>query len=289
MVTEPQRLQYLEAMGLAAWSSRYRLPNAALTPQCEWQEDATPATEPRGARLHALLDTASAPEASAVVVEPPATPRPALARARALLEEDAQPKAAPGAPRQEHTEPHPTASQEPASQVQAEPLRFTLQVAALQGRWLVLASEEQGIGATEQQLLINLLRAAGIVVAEAPSFETFRWPLMKGMTTAAPLEEARDGVRAFIAGQARRGWRPERLLVFGHDDVLTPLLQVENAECRTLALPCWQAPSLTTLANSAEAKRSLWPVMSTWQTAWADTATATGADVGPDHGATDAS
>ncbi|GAB2781046.1 hypothetical protein GCM10027040_03890 [Halomonas shantousis] len=270
MVTEPQRLQYLEAMGLTAWSSRYRLPNAAPTPSCEWPQADAPPVEPPGARLHALLDAAGKTEAPA---EPPAAPRPSLARARALLQdEDAGQEAPASVARGEHAEPRHPPAPEPAPEVTAEPLRFVLQIGVLQQRWLVLVPEQTEMGGTEQQLLGNLLRAAGIALEDEPAFETFRWPLMAGMSAISdPLEEARDGMRAFVMGQARRGWRPERLLIFGEEKTLLSVLQVEKARCLTLDLPCWQLPSLHTLANSADAKRGLWPELARWQAAWADT------------------
>jgi hypothetical protein len=32
------RRQYLDAMGITAFASRYRLPNALATPACEWDD-----------------------------------------------------------------------------------------------------------------------------------------------------------------------------------------------------------------------------------------------------------
>lgn len=37
MTPEPQRLQYLEAMGVTAWVARYQLPNARPSETCEWE------------------------------------------------------------------------------------------------------------------------------------------------------------------------------------------------------------------------------------------------------------
>ncbi|MBE0490489.1 MAG: hypothetical protein IBX53_15590, partial [Halomonas sp.] len=85
MITEPQRLQYLEAMGLTAWVARYALPNARPTPACEWELPEAPPAEAPGDRLHALLDEASeVPPARSVEPEPPRAaraPRPGMARA----------------------------------------------------------------------------------------------------------------------------------------------------------------------------------------------------------------
>ncbi|HET8791227.1 MAG TPA: hypothetical protein VFM75_08455, partial [Modicisalibacter sp.] len=97
MTTEPQRSQYLEAMGFTAWVSRYRLPNAAPTPACEWLEPDVVPTQPPAQRLHALLDAAEYASPSSTTREPaPASQAPASflpgrqgagqpKRARALL------------------------------------------------------------------------------------------------------------------------------------------------------------------------------------------------------------
>ncbi|MCA1770918.1 MAG: hypothetical protein LC652_13595, partial [Halomonas sp.] len=118
MTTEPQRLQYLEAMGLTAWVARYALPNARPTPACEWALPEAPPAEAPGERLHALLDEAreSAP-ARPTPQQPTRAARTARApkpgTARALLE-------AP--PAQEAAAPVEASAAEPGAP--QEPLRF---------------------------------------------------------------------------------------------------------------------------------------------------------------------
>ncbi|WP_158294539.1 hypothetical protein [Halomonas urmiana] len=263
---EPQRLQYLEAMGLTAWVSRYRLPNALPTPGCEWAspEPEVAAPKPPGERLHALLDEAAqtrgatpreAPVEPELPQRPPAGPR----KARALLG-DMVPAA------EAETAPEPAAAR-PAQRT-GEALSFTLQVACLDGRWLILLPQEAAPAAIEVRLLHHLLQAAGVVPEQMPAFEAFRWPQVEGLPVEAPLEEAREGLQAFLAGRRRRGWVPERLLVFGDDAVLDELLTLVDAHCPLLALPAWQGPALGELAGSAEAKRALWPRMADWRHAW---------------------
>ncbi|WP_280550078.1 hypothetical protein [Halomonas sp. 11-S5] len=264
MTPEPQRLQYLEAMGLTAWASRYRLPNALPTQACEW-EAAAPVAEVRrapGERLHALLDEAveaqvAAPRAAPAEPEP--RHRPAAGRARALLG-DLAPSDEPGAT-PEAVSPGPVRHR-------GEALRFTLQVACLDGRWLVLLPGEAPPGGVELRLLRHLLQAAGVVPEQMPAFEAFRWPQVEGLPVEVPLEEAREGLQAFLAGRQRRGWVPERLLVFGEDETLAKLLTLSEGHCPLLALPAWQGPALGELAGSAEAKRVLWPQMAGWRDAW---------------------
>ncbi len=63
MIADPRRLQYLEAMGIAAWTSRYRFVNARPTEQSEWEVAAVPDKPAPGQRLQALLETPSSPVA----------------------------------------------------------------------------------------------------------------------------------------------------------------------------------------------------------------------------------
>lgn len=279
MTTEPQRSQYLDAMGFTAWVSRYRLPNAAPTQACEWLEPDVVPTQPPVQRLHALLDsTEHAPPSSTTRETASTSPAPASAlperqgtgqskRARGLLAAEgiaAEPDASDAAVVSDST---PIAEPGVAS-APAASLRFTLQIAALDGRWLILLPSPREPDTTMQRLLANLLQAARIMPCAAPVFQTFRWPMMEGQPVEAPLEEARDGLRAFVAGRRRRGWSPERLLIFGQDETLKPILDVDDGHCRLLGIPGWQGPSLQELTQSAAAKRELWLHLCQWQDAW---------------------
>ena len=270
MTTEPQRLQYLEAMGLTAWVARYALPNARPTPACDWELPEPPPAEAPGERLHALLDEArEAPPPRPAEAEPPRAARPPrLGMARALLGE------APA----EETAATPASAAEAEPQVPGEALRFAFQVACLEGRWLLILAGERAPGPVELKLLANLLRAAGIA-APLPVFQSFRWPLQAGLPVNEPLEEAREGLQAFIAGARRRGWVPERLLLFGREPVLDEVLGLEGERCPLLALSAWQGPALDELAESAEAKRALLPRLLDLGEAWREAA-----EEAPDEG-----
>ncbi|WP_192035485.1 hypothetical protein [Halomonas sp. YLGW01] len=293
-MNEPQRLQYLEAMGLTAWVGRYRLPNAAPTEACDWEAPAAPAPQPHAARLQALIDDASAPRSTpsqqgkdaSVASRDGARGEEAPAargagRARALLAGDtpvASPDASPASSAHDEAPAGPKRHAAPDAPVEeaaestpGEALRFSLQIAALEGRWLLVLPAEAPPEAMPRRLLANLLRAAGIRPAEMPAFQHFRWPMMDELPVAAPLEEARDGLRAFLEGRRRQGWRPERLLVFGEDDTLSRVLGLEADYCPLLELPAWQGPSLEALAAGAEAKRALWPTLRAWGEAWQET------------------
>jgi hypothetical protein len=263
VIPEPYRLQYLEAMGLTAWVARYALSNARPTPACEWTPpDPEAATRPHGERLHALLDEA-AERQQAMPRQAPAEPAPRQAsapapgKARSLLGEapvEASPSTAP-APEAPSADP-------------GEALRFTLQVACLEGRWLLLVPQQAALDATRRHLLDNLLAAAGVTPETAPAFETFRWPPMEGPAMAEPEDEAREGLQAFLAGRRQRGWAPERVLVFGRAPALDRVLALEEGHCPPLDLPAWQGPGLAELAGSAAAKRALLPMLASWRRAW---------------------
>ena len=274
MTSEPHRLQYLEAMGLTAWVARYRLPNALETPSCEWESPAPePATAP-SERLHALLGdageaSASSSEPQESAVRPPSGPR----KARALLGDLMPGESSDSAP----ATPAPAASSGPAteqatpasaSEASNEALRFTWQVSCLEGRWLLVLPRDRGPSDTEYRLLGNLMRSVGVVPSQAPTFESFRWPQLEGLTVESPLEEAQDGLRAFLSGRRQRGWQPERLLVFGEAALTERLLQLADGHSALLSLPVWQGPDLQTLAASADAKRALWPRLADWPRLW---------------------
>ncbi len=260
MTPEPQRLQYLEAMGVTAWVARYQLPNARPSEACEWALPEPCDTSPPAERLHALIDEvapAVRPSASAAPVAQP----PAAGRVRQLLGM----AAAEGS---ESPEKEVSPAVEALPEAAHEPLRFTLQVACLEGRWLVLLPGLATVSEQSVRLLHNLLAAAGIASRDGPEFHSLRWPPVEGLTVDAPLEEAADGLRAFIEGAARKAWSPERVLVFGRHDVIDRLLALSAGRCGLLELPGWQGPSLDALAASAEAKRALWPNLLAWRRAW---------------------
>ncbi|WP_181869916.1 hypothetical protein [Halomonas sp. DQ26W] len=265
MTPEPQRLQYLEAMGLTAWVARYRLPNARPSEACEWALPVPPAATPPAERLHALLEDAE-PQAAkqpASIASPPPSLRAAQpGRARLLLSGDGM-EAGVGTDADASAAAPP--SEATANQV---PLRFSLQVACLDDRWLLLMPGNEPPAEVHLNLLLNLLRAAGIFPARPPRFQGFRWPPVEGLPAESPLEEAREGVQAFIAGADRHGWAPERVLLFGSDETLDRVLNLKGAHCELLDLPGWQGPGLDVLVSSGEAKRALLPSLVTWRKAW---------------------
>lgn len=275
-VPAPHQLQYLEAMGITAWTARYRMPNAAETPVCEWSEVApVPAAKPPVQRLHSLLDDTPAVVASPPTVAAKVAPQPSSpGRMRALLDASAEASIASknvGLSTPESL-PANTALSTPASDVTpitataAQPaLRFTLQVAALDDCWLIVLVQPKPPTSSEQRLLNALWASAGISAEHTSAFIDFQWPMIEGLIVESPLIEAQQGIKAFLEGRARSGLKPQQLVLFGTDTdnsmvALNNVLAVDaQAQSTLLALPVWQGPALSTLMASAQEKAALWP------------------------------
>lgn len=254
-------------MGITAWASRYQLPNALPTEACEWDDTPPEQTPPRD-RLQAVLDDAPPPRKDAQPAEVSVpSPEASPSSVRALLGQ-APPVVEPPAKTAISPVPKPT----PAAS--AKPLRFALSCVCIGQRWLSLHPGD--ITPKEQQLLSNLLQAASIQQGELPSVMLFEWPPMaNAFEVGEPLEEAREGLSAFIAGSAsRQDWKLERVLWWGEQetehaaDEIFQVLNVQQTHSQTLTLPIWQGPSLARLIQSPQAKRELWPALNALGQAW---------------------
>lgn len=268
------QLQYLEAMGLTVWTSRYRLPHAAETPACEWPDAPAPvASQLPSQRLHSLIDEAAGappPDISSPPVERTAPP----GRMREMLALAPSQMPAPSAPvPQDDVLPEPA----PAPAPVPEALSFTLHVAALDQRWLVMLAQGRAPSEAEQRFLHHVMLAAHVAPQSALRYLDFQWPMIKGLPVEDPVIEAQQGMRAFLDGRRQAGWAPERVLIFGDADqadtqALETVLQLQNVQGEVssalLDLPVWQGPSLETLMNSAEQKRGLWPQLELWSQWW---------------------
>lgn len=296
MVTERARRQYLEAMGIPLWVARHPLPNAldSNLPPVEEAEARFDETINHHQRLHALIDDVERDDATPVVkastITPakaadPAPPDPtAAARSiRAMLEGESprgteHPIETPAAPvaKAEEASEAPRAS---AAAVRAphEPLRFSLQVGALDGRWLLMLARDEAPSEQEQNLINAILQAGGVQPSASLSCQRFGWPMMEGLPVDDALDEARQGFKAFLAGRRARGWQPERLLLFGRHSVLEEVLDIHDGKSRVLDLPLWQGPALESLGE-AQARRALWATMGKWPVWWQGQAEASGND-----------
>ena len=107
---------------------------------------------------------------------------------------------------------------------------------------------------------------AGLLKGELPSVVTFKWPPMAtAFTPEDPLEEAQEGLAAFVSGAAsRQGWALENVLWWGASDAaeasaMAQVMALTAGRSRSLSLPVWEAPGLSALMQQAGAKRALWP------------------------------
>ncbi|WP_110655237.1 hypothetical protein [Salinicola halimionae] len=272
MIGDPQRLQYLEAMGIAAWTSRYRFVNARPTEQGEWEVAAAPAKPAPGQRLQALLESPSAPvERHQPVVDVPSDPVEAStppARARALLEGVSSANIAPSVPTSRPVSPSTPApvdrAEEPVERpALADPLRFTLSLSVIGDRWWLMLPGGRPLSEAGQTLLGQMLKSIG-VPANWSALSSLSWPLMS-LPASDPSAEAREGIQVFCAGQAQRhGLTIDGAIVVG-DDSWAPLLSEaeDNADWA-----CHSLPHPDDLLASADAKRECWTRLQSLAHAW---------------------
>ncbi|TVP42790.1 MAG: hypothetical protein EA345_17910 [Halomonas sp.] len=273
MTQEVIRRHYLEAMGITAWASRYQLPNALPTEACEWEESKPDATPPRE-RLQALLDDAPAPRRKEA--EPPSgevIASPSAVRALLVNEKQGADKQDGGKTSQATLANDPPDISQATEAKPSKPLTFSLSCLCIDGRWLIMQAGE--MSSLEQQLLANLLQAAGIQQERVSEVARFTWPpMVNAFAVEDPLEEAREGVAAFIAGSmSRQGWQLEQLLWWGElgaeQAPLDRILNVSEAYSQTLLLPVWQGPALASLLKGVSSKRNLWPSLQALGQQWA--------------------
>lgn len=279
MNQEVTRRHYLDAMGITSWGARYQLPNARPSEACEW-EDAAPDAIPPRERLQALLDDApspkrqpSKPQAAESPVSTEAIASPSAVRA--LLGQDKPTPQKQASDKPVTADPATSApSADAAPAARAKPLAFALSCLCLNGRWLMLQAGE--MSALERQLLANLLHAAGVHRGELPQVTHFSWPPMtNAFAVEDPLAEAREGVAAFIEGQAsRQGWQLARLLWWGElgseQAPLDNVLNIAEGHSNTLSLPVWQGPTLAALLEGARSKRDVWPALRALGQQWTE-------------------
>ncbi|WP_353979911.1 hypothetical protein [Salinicola endophyticus] len=273
MIADPQRLQYLEAMGIPAWVSRYRLINARPTAQSEWEMPAAAEKPAPGQRLHALLETPPAQPEPVARTPAEVAPESAgqgessapVARARALLGEDRAPAEA-SAP--VFDKPVDTPAEPPAPVAadgeRAAPLRFSLTLAVLDQRWwLLLPGAREGLSAPAQALLKQMLAAAGLP-GDWRALSSLDWPLME-TPVDDPVGEARDGLAVFCEGQAmRNGLAIEGAIVIPGDDAAALFADDDTP----LEVDCHRWPHPATLLGDPGAKRACWPQLHATGEAW---------------------
>lgn len=263
------QLQYLEAMGLTVWTARYRLPHAAETTACEWPEASAPKPNtPPSQRLHSLIDEAEPSKAPTVKTPAPEPETVSPAGVREMLSITDTSSSAPAR--------EPMAATKPLQ----DALSFTMQITALDQRWLIILAQPHAPTDAEQRFLHQVLIAAGIRPNDPLRFLDFEWPMIKGLPVEDPVIEAQQGMRAFLEGRRQAGWVPERLLMFGDHEsadwnALASVLQLQDdvpneLTSSLLQLPVWQSEALTSLMSNVEHKRALWPRLQAWTQWWGE-------------------
>lgn len=133
----------------------------------------------------------------------------------------------------------------------------------MEGRWLVLLPDPPG--SLEKRLLDNMLYVISGKKPVLSDILTFHWPpLVNGPVPDSPLEEAREGVHAFLSGAARRNnWQIERVLWWGGvlEFPFDALLNIHDGHSQTLDMPVWSGEALPTLCREVDAKRALLPAL----------------------------
>jgi len=276
VIGDPQRLQYLEAMGITTWASRYRFVNAKPTKHVEWQAAPMPEQPAPGQRLQALLEAPARPieidrgSSTAEMATTQEAPAP-LSRARALLDGGAAEKAssAPAPSSRPATSSAPAGAVQPVDAAQSsiatltEPLRFTLSLSIVGERWWLMLPGGRPLSSAGQALLGHMLKSVGIPADGAP-LSSLTWPLMD-VPASDPVDEAREGIQVFCAGQARRhGLVIDGAIVVG-EEVWSPLLSDPANEVRW---NCQHLPHPDDLLTSANAKRECWTLLQAAGRAW---------------------
>lgn len=277
MIPDPQRLQYLEAMGITAWVSRYRFVNARPTEQGEWRLPDAPVKAAPGQRLQALLETPAPPVPARRSAREPLEPAgeggisSSVARARALLEGTEGTSAGVAASSvsiEAVTTPEVSSNAVPEAALQREPLRFKLTLGVLGERWWLMLPGDRPPSVAGQKLLCQLLNAADLPPQWTP-LGTLSWPLME-VPVSDPVEEAREGVQVFCAGQAQRNALAVdgAIVVGGGDETWSLLLGrlAEETQASDMTYHHWPHPD--DLLASSQAKRDCWPMLRRTADAW---------------------
>lgn len=283
---------YMDAMGLTLWTARYRLPNAAQTPPCEWPEASHSAQVSPSQRLKALRQD-TGPSADTVSGEPPARsasvppvssdgetapptkavmPQPDASNANAPVpSKPSTAQAHDSGVVTESTSKPATPSTETAATTPSalqDSLAFSFHAITLGNSWWIL-SPHQPFDAQSLALLGNILMAIGSDDRTPSHSVDFKWPMIEGFKVEDPQAEAEDGVLAFVAGQQEQQGKPQTILLLADDadenaQVLSRVLGVNAGTSTLLELPVIQGAALPALLFDASAKRALWQALASF-------------------------
>lgn len=190
-MNERQRMQYLEAMGIAMFVPRWILPGARMSAQLAVAEPEVEDIAP------APVESVSAPSQSA---EMPTAPRPVQAVSEII--DNLRPQARFEASPTEEPAPAPTHT------AAEQPEQFALSIWRPVPALMILDTRHTGQALPTNALLENILRAKEMVLPPAKP-DILVWP-PGGVTSTQGWGAAREMVQAFL--QARLERQPARYL-----------------------------------------------------------------------------
>lgn len=204
---ETHRHQYLGAMGIDSYMPRRILTAAPLSRECEWPEQllssetaiaAVPALEPPLAG-QALTSASFAPAQSSVTAGDsphPVSTQPISAEvsktANALLLDLGSEKITAAKPSGVEL-PSPTVDLAAAP----ESVNFTLSIWRLD-KYLIVDQRESDKALPTEKLLLSMLRAINLPLANLPKAQILRWPMLAGGIADESAEAARDMLSVFF-------------------------------------------------------------------------------------------
>jgi len=228
-VLEPQRSQYLRALGIEVYVPRLVLPGAKPSPLCEWDFLPPPSTS-----APASIDTEPAAIAN------PARQRPLTDALQIDIAEQATAKAVAD-----------IANEVRGATVVAAPPKIALSVVIGDGGILIVddTPATTALRADYLRLLSNILFAVNGRNAQ-PSLDVFLWPLTKRPQLDQSAEAARETLAAHIQKQIQQ-YGIRTVLLLGDAAQQWCALDSDSLRCikSVSALACLKAPAT---------KRALW-------------------------------
>ncbi len=273
-VTEKQRQQYLQAMGLQPWFARYRLPAAPLAGLCAWPEPLqpspalqAPAVEPAPSSRGEMLGSLKAALTSAeqALAEGRSGP-PIVSPSSPVPHDDSAAQACEAAA--------PAVDLAPAAEVLALPAaaensgvlpRVRLFAAPLPGAGLVVGElpvHGEPFSRFHLQLLTDLLRAGRRLPEEPFALKHFQWPVCEALVAPYGRRGAVEALQGFLRNQLAYDacrWLlllgPQALnLVLDQADAFEPHRGMTKIDGRT----CVITHGLNQLMRLPELKREAW-------------------------------
>lgn len=198
---ETHRHQYLSAMGLDSYMPRLILPAAPLSQECEWptvpvsEQAAEPVTESPLSVVEAAyagpqVTLQTSPQLSNAVNGQQSISAKVDKAANELLQGLGSEGAVSA-----RVEVLNKAEQELPANVEA--VKFTLSIWRLDD-YLIVDQRDSSKALPTEKLLLNMLKAIKLPLANLPKVQVLRWPMLEGGIADESAEAARDMLSAFF-------------------------------------------------------------------------------------------